>query len=97
MHTDDLDEAAAAEGGNAYAILEPHARRPIRALLRTPDNGHHNPTPEQDALWRVVYEGAAAPIAHETALAIEAELVASPRTVRELLDGWRPAALTPTA
>lgn len=91
MHTDDLEQSDVPQTANSYAILEPHARRPIRALLRQPDNGQHNETPEQAALWHVVYGEAGVDFA--TAQAVEAELVDSPRTIRELLDGWRPAAL----
>ena len=92
MNTDTENENETATPDNAYALLEPIARRPIRALLRQVDNGQHNEGPEQEALWRVVYGDAA--VTYAQAVAIEAELVESPRTIRELLDGWRPAALS---
>lgn len=67
--------------------LLPHAKRPIRAFLRRPDEA------AEGALWDLVYDRAPC-VTFGVAKAVETELEHSPVTVGELLSGWRPAALT---
>ncbi len=66
-------------------LLEPHRKRKIRRLAATGDE-------LERAIFDVVYHETPA-TTHAVARAVERELVLTERTVGELLDGWRPAAL----
>lgn len=69
-------------------ILEPHANRKIRSVVTRSDQED----PVVEALFDVVYEDIKV-IDHSVAVAVGKELESTDRTVRELLDGWRPEAL----
>lgn len=67
--------------------LESIAHRKIGSYL------HNKPDAAVEAaLWDEVYAGYS-PVSHEVATAVAAELEASTRTIQELLNGWKPAAL----
>lgn len=64
-----------------------HAKRPIRAFLLRPE-----PAAEAE-FWNIVY-GETPEVSHERAVAVAHELEQCRRRVQDLIDGWRPAALT---
>ena len=66
--------------------LSPHAGRPIRAFLRDDYSEAHT------AFWDMIYSRNRR-VTHNTAVRAAAELANSPRTVGEVLNGWRPQAL----
>lgn len=71
-------------------LLQRHAHRSIRAFLRgeTDDRGAN-----AVAFWDLVYQGHVDVTIAQARLVAD-ELIDSPRTVRDLLDGWRPTVLT---
>ncbi len=72
----------------ALKALTPHARRPIRAFIERP-----GPDPKTElAFWEMVYHGVVT-TSHETARAVEQELMACSRPVQDVMNGWRPEAL----
>lgn len=75
-------------------LLEPHAKRKIRAFIVAPDPGNHRDSNVFDAFWSLIYGGEAAAVDHSTAVAVEKELLTTNKRVGDLLDGWRPTALS---
>lgn len=73
---------------NEHAILEPHRKKKLRAILKGDDR-----SPEVGALWAVLYGYAV--VDHATAQHVAHECTTSDRTVGDVLDGWRPVALGP--
>lgn len=72
-------------------LLEPHAKRKVRAFMVEPDRGNHRDTKVFDAFMALIYGDRT--VTHATALAVDAELMSCTRTVRDVLEGWRPEAL----
>ena len=70
-------------------VLGRHMDRPIRAFLADPKV---RGTELEDAFWCAVHTDTLL-VTHEQALAVVAELEASPERVAAVLDGWRPQAL----
>lgn len=70
-------------------LLELHAKRKIRAFLSSAEEDD----PEVWAFWEAVYDGAPVAVDHETALAVEHELMVTDKLVRDVLNGWRPESL----
>jgi hypothetical protein len=80
---------------DAHELLEPHARRKLRTFMRAPDPGNHSDSKVWDAFYAVLYGRDV--VTHDTALAVEAELKDSERTIGDVLAGWKPAALERTS
>ena len=79
---------ADATGTTANTVLQPHRKRKLRAFLH---DHRDDAAPEVGALWATVYGRTV--VDHRTALAVETECASTDRTVGDVLEGWRPAAL----
>lgn len=69
---------------NPAALLEPYAHRRVRRVL---DDDGELAAP----LWSLIYGNAG--VDHATAIAVDAELSLTDRTIGDVLAGWRPTAL----
>lgn len=70
-------------------LLEAHANRKVGAFILAPDPD----SKVVDAFWALIYDGAKVAVDHETAIAIEHELLIADKRVIDVLKGWRPESL----
>jgi hypothetical protein len=68
-------------------LLAPHAKRKVRHFIDDGDAPF-------EAFWSLIYGGVAIAVDYTTAVAVERELERTDKRVSDVLNGWRPAALS---